>query len=71
MYMMNYKAEREETERGCTGVEEWGGGGADKWKAANTADCGFGSIGLLLNNSSTSLPVSSTIRVTKSSNSEK
>ena len=30
MYMMNYKAEREETERGCTGVEDWGGGGADK-----------------------------------------
>lgn len=29
--MMNYKTEREETERGYTGVEDWGeGGGADK-----------------------------------------
>lgn len=69
---MNHKTEGEEKERGM-GVEDWvmGGRGADKWKAANTANCGFGSLSLMLNNSSSSLSVSSTIRVTKSCNSGK
>ena len=66
---MNFKTEGD----GKMGYGGWGsgGGGVDKWKAANTANCGFGGFSLMLNNSSSSLSVSSSIRVTKSCNSEK